>query len=1143
MFRLHKFVCQFALLVATLVFFGGTFEPVWAQTATTGAITGVVTDPSGAVMPNVRVILTNVGTSATRETATDAQGTYSFSLLEPGQYTMTYALTGFATLTSQPLTVNVTETDVLSPKMQVGSSQESVTVQAGVELVQTESTTLGTLVSDTTITNIPLTTRNYTQVLSLSPGVVANVTNAATLGKNSEDVYVNGSNNVSNNYQMDGADINNLGTGRADSWLGYGGISIPNPDALEEFKIQTTLYDAGYGRGTGANVNVVTKSGTDQFHGDVWEFLRNNVLDANDFFLNSFGQSRPTDRQNQFGGTIGGPIKKGKLFFFGSYQGTRQVNGYGANSLSEMVLPPLTNDRSAATLAKEFCGKSGTFGGAAITCGATNNINPTALAILNYKLPNGIYYIPTPQTILPNGTGLAAFSLPSTYHQDQFMINSDYRINSTETLSERFFYSRDPELVNFTVQNMNPGSGGNDVFNNRNAVVKLTSLLSPNLVNEGLFAFSRTSGTTKSLTPITDAAAGITPGDPNYANEIPIGSVSGLFSWGGNFNDDFITAINQFQLSDQISWAHGRHTIRGGFTFERIQDNFFLPGPLRGLLVFTSFPDFLLGESAAQNGSPFSNVFLSFGISGEMDRAFRVNNYSSFVQDDIKVSPRLTLNVGLRWEVNGGVSDIYGRLANFWPSLAGGVPPASGTYAGFTVPANYKLPIPSGIVRRDNDTAAMDPHPLHNVGPRIGAAWRPFNTDRFVVRSGYGIYFDRTQANAVLQLLLEEPFVGEGDLAGASNAAATFQVPFNPRPTTGSFQIRTPTTKLSNSTLAENYDSPMIQQWSLDTQYEFAHGFLLDVAYVGNHGTRLGASRQLNEPLLASTADPIHGITTNTVANAAERVPYLGFAPTGLSDSETYGFSMYNALQAGVGKQLRHGLSFQVSYTYSNAMTDVTGVGLANVFTGGSSNFDDTNIRSERWGPADFDRRHRVIFYYSWNIPGTHGDSGFLQHLTNGWRFSGVTTLQSGDPLTITDSTAGSIYAFASTSGAELCPGMTNASAATSGSVESRLNNYLNPAAFCAPPTIGDGTGYGNVARGIVRGPGQNNWDMSIAKETTVGGLSEGARLEFRTEFFNAFNHAQFADPGVAFGTPAFGIINSTSVNPRLIQFALKYIF
>jgi hypothetical protein len=318
---------------------------------------------------------------------------------------------------------------------------------------------------------------------------------------------------------------------------------------------------------------------------------------------------------------------------------------------------------------------------------------------------------------------------------------------------------------------------------------------------------------------------------------------------------------------------------------------------------------------------------------------------------------------------------------------------------------------------------------------------------------------------------------------------------------------------------------------------------LLEVGYVGSRGTRLASSRATNAALLASPTDPVNGVTVNTLANASLRVPILGFAPNGLTSIESYGFSMYNGLQVTVKRQLSHGIQFQGAYTWGKDLTDVEGVGFNSVFLGGDGNSNDPHDRHQRWGPADFDRAQRFVLTYLWDIPHPSGQSFVERKVLSGWSLSGVTTFQSGLPLTITDPTGGTIFGSASMSRAELCPGFTPSQVPTSGGVEARLNNYFNAAAFCAPPAIGDGTGYGDTGRAAFRGPHQANFDSSLAKSTKVGGLSELASLEFRAEFFNAFNHAQFANPGNTFGTPSFGKIQATSVAPRLIQFGLKYIF
>jgi hypothetical protein len=432
--------------------------------------------------------------------------------------------------------------------------------------------------------------------------------------------------------------------------------------------------------------------------------------------------------------------------------------------------------------------------------------------------------------------------------------------------------------------------------------------------------------------------------------------------------------------------------------------------------------------------------------------------------------------------------------------------------------------------------------PLHNFGPRVGFSWVPAVSKETSLRGGYGVFYTRPNGNATLQVLTSPPFVGTNILVGAGNTAATFQDPFNPLPAPGAFPLRTNTSEVTATIIAPNYDSPITQQYDLDFQQQLTGSTVFDLAYVGTRSTRLLESRNINEALLASLQGPINGVTANTVANASQRVPYLGFAPSGLDRIESYGSSMYNSMQANLRRKLSHGVLLQVAYTWSKAMTDVQGLGQAAVFTGGSGDSNDSDDRQQRWGPAGFDRTNRFIFAYRWELPKVNGANLLTREALNGWALSGVTTIQSGDRLTITDPNGGSIYGSVSTSRAQLAPGAKNSDIATPGGVEGRLTSYFNTAAFTAAPTIGDGTGYGDSSDGVVRGPLQDNSDITISRLFGLGAKEKRA-LDFRAEFFNAFNHAQYSDPGTAFNTPTFGVIQSTSVAPRIIQFAAKVSF
>lgn len=1112
----------------------------FAQTAVTGKIVGTILDPSGAAVTGAIVTVQSTGTNLSRQAVTDSNGMYTVPLIPPGNYSVTVSANGFKTGTAPSVAVAVTETATANMTLELGQANQTISVESSAEMVNTESATLGHVVGEKAVRDLPLTNRNYTQILALSPGVASAVTNAATLGRATQEMNVNGGRIMDNSFQMDGSDVSTMQTARGGDIVSAAGISIPNPDAIEEFKVQTGLYDASYGRGAGSSVNVVTKSGTNSFHGVLYEFLRNDKLNANDFFLNSTSQPRAKFRQNQFGGTVGGPVIKDKLFFFFAYQGTRQINGLGSSSLSSAILPALTNDRSREALGRVFCGQRGAFGGAAVACDGSN-INPVALSLLNFKLGNGQFIIPNPQVIQSNGLGFSTFSVPSSFNEDQYIGNIDYHISSRQTLSEKFFYSNDPEITSFTATNSTPGFGTTGLSQNYNGVIRHTMVITPNLLNEVTLGFHRIFGQIQTQTPVTSAGIGLS--SPSLLPQMPTLSVTGSFSLGGTLNDGQFSVSQQFAPQEQISWVKGRHNMRAGFSYEYEWAPFADPAITRGSLTFQSFPDFLLAESAAQNGSQYSNIFTSTGRTGISSRDMRVKNYASYFTDDFKVNQRLTLNLGLRWEVFGQASETHGYLVNFWPQLANNDFSTGGTFSGLAVANNFPGSVPAGVTRNSNNTGVQDAAPLGNFGPRFGFAWQPSRSNRFVVRGGYGLYYTRTPINDVFQLIANQPLLITQTNSGVLNAAATFQNPFNPGPPPASqlplFVPRNRSTAQTISTVDPDWKIPFTHQWALNTQTEIFSGWLLQAGYVGSRSQNVEDTVSINQPFLASPANPINGITTNTLANAVSRVPFIGYAPTGLSQRDNYGFATYHSLQASMVKRLSHGLQLQASYTFGKALTDVSGGGAFGTL---GSFLNNVHNRQQMWGPADYDRRHRFVINYLYTSPTLHGGTGFVGRALSAWDISGVTTVQSGTPLTILDTRAGTIYGFSSQR-AQVCPGATYNDIATPGGTEARLNSYFNTTAFCAPPVVGNGFGFGGIGRGVIVGPGQANWDAAATKSFAVGGLSEGGSIQFRAEFFNAFNTAQFANPGVNTQTASFGKITSTSVTPRLIQFALKYRF
>jgi len=1192
------------IIVGAFLTFGtiGFVPSTWSQSASTGALTGTVTDPSGGVVPGASVTLVNAATGQSETTQSGTNGVYRFSLLAPGTYSVKVSAAGFKTAEVPSVVVNVTETPVVDAKMEVGETSQQVTVAGEAVTLQTESAAAGTLVDSRAMTSIPLTTRNYTEVLSLSTGVITSVNNAGLLGRGSQDTNVNGNSTTSNNYQINGGSANvwSGGTATDNSTNQNGGIAIPNPDAIAEFKIQTSQYDAGYGRNAGANVNVVTKSGGNDFHGTAFEFLRNDVLNANDFFRNANGQPRPELKQNQFGGVFGGPIIKNKLFFFGSYQGTRQRNGLATSSLSTLTLPALTNDRSAATIGSEFCPGNKpagtaqqkayyTFAGTSAGTGTQlacngSNINPVALTILQMKLPDGTYVIPTPQNVAVNSSGVplgaSSFSVPDQFREDQFMVNTDYVISSKHTFSERYFYDLVPETQSFSPTNNVPGSPVSVKFRDDDAQLKLTSVLTSNFVNEALVSYVRNLTYSTGLGIPSGAAVGMTPLD-KFFPEVPgfaIAGSLGSFNFFGNTGNDWYGITDTIQWGDQISWVHGKQTIRVGASVQKDYWHLEGIGRARGYLTFDNFTDFLVGQSAAQNGSPIgdSNVFsLSQGVAGAQESIGPYGgiqplmldyNGSAFVQDDVKVNSRLTLNLGMRWEYVPGNYDTVGKTGSFNYALAATVPvpPLSGTLAGNTLPANYNPnlinpytgnafgPPPTGVTIRTTKTLFANNAPLDDFGPRFGFAWQPGSSQsHLVVRGGYGWFFQTNSGNSLdTNGLTTVPFAQRFTNSGASANFSTLQVPF-PTVTLG-YVLRTPTSQLSDVIGGPLLITPMTQQFSLNMQYAITSNLVLEVGYIGSRGSHLAASHGMNQPAIASTSNPINCgydgvptdcITINTAANAKMRVPIMGETPTALSDTSLDGNSWYHALQTTLRKQFSHGMTFQAAYTFSKSESNTA--------------FDNNQYNVPlQWAPQSFDRKHRLVVNYIYDLPDPLKE-GFASAFLKGWSVSGVTTAQTGTPLTLTDSRGGTIFGSAGTSTIQFCPGMSNANVATSGQDQTRLglsgspSHWFNLAAVCAPTPYpvsagGDGiaTGYGTVAQGIVTGPGQFNWDISVGKMTRVGGIREDGQLLFRAEFYNAFNHPQFANPGTAASSSStFGVITASSVAPRLIQFGLKYIF
>jgi hypothetical protein len=1147
--------------ILTIVILGTMIVPAFPQNTSTGAITGIVTDPSGAVVANAQVTAVNVATGDKRTVTTKVNGNFSVPLLPPGTYRVEVAAKGFKIWAGQDINVTVSEAVALTVGLVVGTAGETVRVQNAGAQIETESAQLGHVTDSQTIEDLPLVSRNYLQIVGLNPGVSAEITNAGDLGRGNSSLAsagdgfsANGSTTNDNNFQMNGVEVNdNFGAG-----LFTGGLPIPNPDTLEEFKVVTGQYDAANGRNGGAVVDVVTKTGSNSLHGSAFEFFRNNDLNANEWFNKENGNPRQILKQNQFGFTLGGPIKKDKLLFFGSYQGTRQRNGVSAGCADTVLTPPLTDDRSAAGLGAVFGGQRGyiqdLLGGVGPAIAPDgSNINPVALKLLQMKAAGGGYLIPTPQTINASAPsfdaeGSSTFSVACPYTENQFMSNIDYTQSEKSRLQGRFFFTNSTEMQTLpptnTVGTGVPGFPYAIGANFRDASITHTYVFNPNLVNQLVFGFDRTFAqkTQGELFSWSDIGSTV----PSFVNSMPgIGIANvGL----GGYGQSAVFVQNTFVLEDSLAWVHGRHNLRfgGGFTRDQTNEPSF---QYFGAGIFLTFADFLLGLDATDNGTaaagaPYSNEYLDLALPGDLARYYRYWDRNAYVQDDIKLTHRLTVNLGLRFEHLGDFSETEGRNTGLSLALLNPNPPLSGSLAGYIVPSNYPGTPPSGIVKSGNEYGIQGVG-QNSLEPRIGFAWQVLGTTRAVLRGGYGMFRSRFDGTGLIQSLTAQPWASVVLNQGPPNAAATDQ---NPIPQAiPSFPSWTPYSPATSATFqgpSQNYQPSVWQRFSLDTQVELAKDVVFDVGYVGGRGTKLYQSLFVNQANLASPANPINGVTTNDVGNIPMRVPYQGWNPGGLLLNEPSGESWYNALQSSLNMRFRHGLNLLVAYTWASDLTDTQG-GVVGGGFGGSVFGNQNTARATNYGPEAFIRPQRLVISYVYQLPHPGSVSSIEGRVLGGWMASGVTTIQSGHRLTAIQGNPNNAYGVPYDR-TDYTPGC---SVNKSGSVQSRISDYFNTSCFTTPPLIannsdGVATQFGNSPIGNIDGPSEVDFDFAVTKLVKLKFPKEGSSIEFRSEFFNLFNHPIFKDPGTAFGPgSAPGEITATVVSPRVIQFALKYRF
>jgi hypothetical protein len=1150
--------------------------PMFGQTADTGAIAGTVSDPSGALVPRAAVVIKSQGTGEKRDLTTDGEGNFSVQFLPPGKYDLTMQAAGFEPFILNGVQVQITEVSRLKIQLVLRGTKQQIVVSAAPPLLQTDNATLGRVIDQETIVDLPLVDRNFTEILGLTAGTNTNIVDATQLGAGSQEIRTNGARSGDNDFMLNGVDANSYSSNITEvTPFGGAGIAIPAPDTIQEFKVQTSLYDAQYGRGAGANVDIETRSGTADLHGNGYYFGRNEVLDANNFFANATGVPRGEFRRSQPGATLGGPMpwSKKRAFFFVSYQATRDVNAASlSSSVSSLNLPPLPQVRTPASLGAAFGGQTGAFGGVAVTSDGSN-INPVALKLLNAKNPDGTYVIPSPET---SGSGINYTAVvPGHYNEDQFNTNFAFDLHAADRLSAKFFFSNSNQDVPFFGATV-PGFPALRSFENRNLAIAETHIFSSRAINQFRFGFSRNAGQSVAGGTLTDQDVGINSSNGTQGG-LPQINVLGAFELGNSSNDRGTTAGNNFYMSDVIFLSRGKHNLRVGAEIFRNQFNH-RSDETHGFMTLLSFPDFLLGlpggaAGAGGNGTSYSNIFFSSVVAGIPDVGQRAIAEDLFALDDWKFTRTFTMNLGVRVEVDGQGSEVEGRVSNFFPQYYV-APPAGGftspDTSGFALPDNFSGSAPAGFPRVNSTLLnhSVQAHPE----PRVGFAWQPLSAKDLVFRGGYGIYANRTSfaANG-LQLALNPPFALSASLNGGDNVAASLENPFANLPPNSSFPnfagnmlpgppftgnsfLRTP------FITDPDFKESTVQQYDFDLQYQHK-SYVLSIGYAGAKGTHLGVGRSNNQPLLAGPSAPVNGITTNSAANAAERVPFVGLSPL-LYRLESSGDSIYNSFQATLKKDMSHGFQFLAAYTFSKSIDDAgdsLGAAIAGTFglpiVGELVYNDQNNVAAQR-GVSDFDRTHRLVMSGTWKLPGPeYATSAVAQKLGSGWSTSGVVTLQSGLPFSIMDSAAGTLSGPATiyTTGS-LAAGATLADAGRSGSVSSRVNEFFNTRPFIPAPFIpdgglidgkypvsGGGTIFGSLGRNILRGPDQQDFDIAAMKTIP---LTDRVKLIFRWEVFNALNRPNFANPSNDVSTPStFGVISALTVNPRIMQYALKVEF
>jgi len=1089
------------------------------QAQATASIGGTVTDSSGAAIAGATLQVRNVGTGVTQNIASDAQGRFRAPDLAIGEYDVRASNPGFQTVVRTGVVLTVGSEPVVDFSLAVGQAQETVTVQSEVSQVETQSTAVGALVETKQITDLPLNGRNFTQLLTLAPGVTqiaAGLPGAgSTFYGNGVKYSIAGSRPSGQAYLLDDQDMTNFWN----NGPGAGGLGTAlGVDAIAEFQILTNAYSAEYG-GNGGVINASSRPGTNSFHGSAFEFVRNNDLESRNFFD---GASPPTFRRNQFGGSVGGPIKKDKIFFFASYEGLRQ---------DQVITGLITVPDQCAHQFLLSTATPGVCGGPVPQVGTQFGTNPAVRqAIINTMAlwPNTAFNeLPGTGNGGGSGTGQTYALDPNVGHENYFLGRVDYNITQNDSVFVRYVLDRADRNFTGSSSIASPGAVPYwpelDLTRDHFVTAEYRRIISPSIVNLVHVGFTRTyeaanvygSPTVNNGVPSpgTIASSGVHPlqffGTSAGREDGNIASFSGLTALGASTTLPFYLIPNKFSYGDDVIWTSGSHSVKFGGVATRLRENTWAPFEVGGVWTFTTLTNFMQG-TPAQVVSQLSDQQYP---QADAHKDYRYWVFTPYIEDQWKVSNKLTVNLGLRYEP----TTLIGEVRHVELQL---LDPPYGT--SWTPERNSTATNPS----------------LRNWDPRVGVAWDPFSDHKTSIRSGFGI-FHNVIFSRDLNMWLQPPFIigtqtaSQGVQFDGTCAASCSPIttPVTPGviPTNG--LVNPPN---SNDWYVKN--TPYEIQWNFNIEHEIARNTVVTVAYVGSHAVHMFTQLDFNYPT------PCLGPNEGCVYNGAPTFGVNGKANPRLNPdwgalifANTIAASHYEGLQTSVNRRFSNHWQTQVSYTYSKSIDDSSGTyGL----DGGGLGTAGTNptCLSCDTGLSNFNRTNNFRASGIYIVP--FNKQGFTGQLINGWQITGVGTFLSGAPF----SALSAVNRVFAGSGSNV--GRPNAVAGCNLYANQSLNQWFNPACFTLQPS---GT-YGNAGRDTIIGPNLWNLDNSLIKDWHVQKISEQFLVEFRAEAFNILNHPSFGQPAnnVFAGTainPSAGKVTYTTSAPRQIQLALKIVF